>query len=125
MRTLVVVVATLVSWAAFAESTSGSPDTPVGAYQISAAGDGAGVWRLDTRTGALSYCWARDIAEGLALVAEDAAKGDPFAAMDASIKFGLRSDRMSKEELEQLAAAKKAARPLPSVLVISCSSGRQ
>ncbi len=113
MRTLVVVVATLVSGAAFAEFGSGSPDAPVGAYQISAAGNGTGVWRLDTRTGALSYCWVHDIAEGLALVAEDAAKDDPFAAMDASIKLGLPGDRISKEELEQLGG--EEGRQAPSV----------
>ena len=126
MRTPVVVIATLVSGAAFAEPASGSPDAPpVGAYQISAGGGGTGVWRLDTRTGDLAYCWVHDIAEGLALVAEDAEKGDPFADINASIKFGLPPDRISKEELEQLAAAKKAGKPLPSVLVVSCSSGRQ
>jgi hypothetical protein len=126
LRTPVVVIATLVAGGAAAEPASGSsPDAPpVGVYQISAAAGGTGVWRLDTRTGDLSYCWVHDIAPALAVVAEDAKKEDPFAARDSAMGFGL-SPATTKEGLGELAAVKKAGRPPLSFLVVSCSSRRQ
>jgi hypothetical protein len=144
MRIPAVTIVVLAAGAVPALAGTESPDAaPVGAYQISAGG-GAGVWRLDTRTGALSYCWVHNIADALAFVAEKAQKDDPFEAIIDADRLGLPAavppgrtgatpgqgidlDRLgiSREEIARLVATKKAGEPPPSVLVVSCSSGRQ
>jgi len=89
----------------------------------------------------VSYCSPRDIAPALAIIGRTRrrrikGRGNTIAYLMDALKFGLflaptddggfegEGFKFSKKQLEQMAEENNAGRPLPSVIVISRSSGQ-